>query len=216
MSGAEAIVGLIAATITIVDATKKVYDAATDTKGLPKEFRDVAGRLPIVGSILGSAKQNIQEGKVKNDSCTGVEDVVKACKEKVEKLEELFKRILSGEGASRMERSRKAVKVLGKGPGVEKLMQGIMKDVNLLAGEKGINSASKTQQEEILKAITEMSAVSPSVPEHECQETGFTNTTYGSGTQYNAHGENIAQGHAQQFNTAGDSTYSGPMSFGRN
>ena len=203
MSGTEAglVLGLISSTIAIIDASKKVYEAAKDTKGLPEAFREVAGRLPIVETILGSAKQNIGGGQVNNDSCKGVKHVVEDCEEKAKNLKELFDKVFPGEDASRMERYRKAVKVLGKGHRVEKLMQGILQDVNLLAGEKGINSTSKAQQEQILKAITDIAAVSPSIPDHEFQEPGIANTNYGSGTQYNAHGKNIAQGRARQYNS---------------
>jgi uncharacterized membrane protein len=67
MSGAEAIavLGLISSIISIVDGTKKVYDAATNARGLPQAFREVADRLPIVKNILDSAKQHIEEGKVR-------------------------------------------------------------------------------------------------------------------------------------------------------
>ena len=212
MSGAElvAVLGVISSIIAIVDGTKNVWDAAKDTKGLPEAFREVAGRLPIVTSILNSTEQRIKENKLNDNSCKGVENIVKDCKEKAQRLEKLFDKVIPGENASRTERYLKAVKVWGKGHGVEKLMQGILEDVNLLAGEKGIISASEAQQEQILKAITEIAAVPPSVPEQEFQQTGFKNSNYGSGTQYNAQGENIAQGSARQYNSAG-----GSMSFGK-
>ena len=212
MSGAEAfaVLGVISSIISIVDGTKKVYDAATDTKGLPQAFREVRGRLPIVGSILGSAKQDIEERKVKNDSCKGVKHVVEACEEKAKSLEELFHKAIPAEGASDLKRYYKAVKALGRGSEVENLMKGILEDVQLLACERGMKTASNAQQQEIVKAITEVSAVSPSIPEHEFQETGIANTNYGSGTQYNAQGENIAQGNARQYNSAG-----GSMTFGK-
>ena len=79
-----------------------------------------------------------------------------------------------------------------------------------MACERGMKTATKAQQHQILKAITEVSAVSASVPEHEFQEIGFTNTNTGSGTQYNAQGENIAQGSARQYNSGG-----GAMTFGK-
>lgn len=46
MSGAEgiAVLGVIASIITIIDGTKKVYDAATNPQGLPEAFREVANR----------------------------------------------------------------------------------------------------------------------------------------------------------------------------
>lgn len=89
-------------------------------------------------------------------------------------------------------------------------MKGMLEDVQFLACEHGIKTATKAQQEQITKAIAEVSAVPPSVPEHELQETGFININYGSGTQYNARGENIAQGSARQYMSGG-----GTMSFGK-
>ena len=54
-----------------------------------------------------------------------------------------------------------------------------------------------------------VSAVLPSVPERVVQETGFTNDNYGSGTQYHAQGEYVAQGSARQYNSAGGAMYFG-------
>lgn len=212
MSGAEviAVLGVISSIISIVDGTKKVYDAATNAQGLPEAFREVAGRLPIVGNTLDSAKQNIEERKVNNDSCKGVKHIVEACEEKAKKLEELFHKAIPADGASDLKRYFKAVKAWGKGSEVESLMKGMLEDVQFLACEHGIKTATKAQQEQIIKAIAEVSAVSPSVPEHELQETGFINKNYGSGTQYNARGENIAQGSARQYMSGG-----GTMSFGK-
>jgi hypothetical protein len=54
MSGAEAItvVGLISAVITIVETSKKIYDASNNAKGLHEAFRDVVQSLPLVLDIL--------------------------------------------------------------------------------------------------------------------------------------------------------------------
>ena len=212
MSGAEAIavLGVISSIIAIVDGTKKIYDAATNPQGLPEAFREVAGRLPIVGNTLDSTKQNVEERKANNDSCKGVKHIVEACEEKAKKLEELFHKAIPADGASDLKRYYKAVKAWGKGSEVENLMKGMLEDLQLLACEGGMKTATKVQQEQIIKAIAEVSAVSPSVPEHEFQEPGFTNSNYGSGTQYNARGENIAQGNARQYMSSG-----GTMNFGK-
>ena len=213
MSGAEviAVLGVISSIIAIVDGTKKVYDAATNAQGLPEAFREVAGRLPIVMDILDSTKQNIQESKVNHDMCRGMKHIVGACEEKAKKLEELFHKAIPPDGASDLKRYYKAVKALGKGSEVENLMKGMLEDVQLLACERGTKTATKAQQEQIIKAIVQVSAIPPSVPEHEFQDTGFTNAIYGSGaTQYNAQGENIAQGSARQYLSGG-----GTMNFGK-
>ena len=150
MSGAEAIVvlGVISSVIAIIDGTKKVFDAATDINGLPKEFREAADRLPIVHNILASAKQTIEKGDVEEESCRGVRNVVKACETKAKHLDELFREVLPPEGASRLDRYLLAVKTLGKGSKVEKLMKGILKDVQLLASERDMRMVPDDQQEQ--------------------------------------------------------------------
>ena len=211
MSGAEAIavLGVISSIISIVDGTKKVYDAATNAQGLPEAFRTVAGRLPIIRNILDSAKQHIGEGDVDEDSCEGVKYVVEDCERKAKKLDTLFQKAIPKDGARGFERYCKAVKQLGRGNEVENLMRGMLDDVQVLACERGMEAANKAQQDQIFEAVTELSAVLPSVPEHVYQENGFVNTNTGSGTQYNAQGEYVAQGNARQYNSAG-----GAMSFG--
>ena len=150
MSGAEAIVvlGVISSVIAIIDGTRKVFDAATDIKGLPKEFREAADRLPIVRNILGSAKQSIEKGDVDEESCRGVQNVVKACETKARHLDELFHKVLPAEGASRRERYLLAFRTLGKGTEVEKLMKGMLDDVQLLASERGMRVVPDDQQEQ--------------------------------------------------------------------
>lgn len=207
MSGAEAIavLAVISSIISIVDGTKQIYDAATNAEGLPEAFREVAGRLPIVTNILDASKQYIKEGDVNEDSCKGVKHVIEACQEKAKKLDDLFQKVIPGDSASRRQRYVSAVRTLGKGNEVEKLMKGILEDVQLLACERDMKIA-KVQQEQIAKAIAEVSAVPPSVPENEAS---FTANYSGSGTQYNAQGEYIAQGSARQYNSAGGSMHFG-------
>ena len=211
MSGAEAlaVLGVISSIISIVDGTKQVYDAATNAQGLPEAFSAIAGRLPIVRNILDSAKQHIDDEDVDEDSCKGVKHVAEACEMKAKKLNTLFQKAIPKDGASDLERYYKAVKTYGKGNEVESLTKGMLEDVQYLACERGIKTATKAQQEQILKTITELSAVLPSVPELVFQDTGFKDDNYGSGTQYNARGEYIAQGSARQYNAAG-----GVMNFG--
>jgi N-terminal domain on NACHT_NTPase and P-loop NTPases len=209
MSGAE-VLGVISSIISIVDGAKQVYDAARSAQGLPDAFREVAGRLPIVVDILGLAEQHIKNGDVDEDSCKGVKHVVMACREKAKKLDDLFHSAIPADGASDLKRYYKAVKAYGKGNEVENLMKGILEDVQLLACEHGMKTATEAQQEQISKAITEVSAIVLSVPEHVFQDTGFTANNSGPGTQNNAQGEYIAQGNSRQYNSSG-----GTMNFGK-
>ena len=106
MSGAEAIavLGVIASIISIIDGTKQIYDAATNARGLPEAFREVADRLPIIRDILDSAKQHIGERKVDNNSCKGVRHTVEACEDKAKKLQDLFHKAIPANDASGLKR----------------------------------------------------------------------------------------------------------------
>lgn len=213
MSGAEAFLalGAISSIITIVEATKKVYDTATNTEGFPEAFREVAGRLPIVMNTLGFAKQCIEKGDVDEDSCKGAKRVIEACEIKAKKLKRLFCEIIPADGASGLNRYHKAVKAYGKGNEVENLMKLMLEDVQFLACEHGLKTATNVQQEQVSKAIEEVSVIPSSVHDQALQETGFIAHIYGPGTQtnYNAQGEYIAQGQARQYNSGG-----GAMHFG--
>jgi hypothetical protein len=212
MPGAEAaaVLGLISSVISIIAGAKKFYDATTSSEGLPEAFREVANRLPIITDILAAAERRIQKGYVAEDSCKGVKQVIKACQEKAKRLEDLFRKVIPSDNASRRERYLSAVRTLGKGNEVEKLMKGILENVLLLACEHNMEIATKDQLEQIAKAIREVSAIPPSVPENGFQEASFTANFYGSGTQYNAQGEYISQGDGRQYFSGG-----GPMHFGK-
>jgi hypothetical protein len=158
MSGAEAIavLGVVSSIISIVDGIKQVYDAATNAQGLPEDFRQVAGRLPIVKDILDSATQHIKDGDVDEESCKAVKHVVDACEKKAKKLDELLHKVIPSIGASTTERYFSPLRVLGKGSQVENLMKGMLEDVQLLACEHGMKTASKAEKEQLAKAITEV------------------------------------------------------------
>jgi hypothetical protein len=131
MPGAEviAVLGVISSIVSIVDGTKQVYDAAASAEGLPEAFREVADRLPIITNILDASKQYIKDKDVSEDSCKGVRHVVEACQEKAKKLDDLFHKVIPGDSASRRERYFSAIRTLGKGNEVEKLMKGMLEDV---------------------------------------------------------------------------------------
>lgn len=211
MSGAEniAVLGAISSIITIIAGTKKIYDIAKDKDGLPEAFREIRARLETVRQILDSAKQDIEQGKVTDTSCKGVKDVVAACEKKAEKLKTLFQKTCPADDACNLERYRKAVKAYGKGNRVENLTKGILVDVQRLACERGMRTATKTQQEQIARAIDDMSGITPSVSDDIFQEPTFTASNYGSGTQNNALGENVTQS-GRQYISGG-----GTMNFGK-
>ena len=192
MSGAEAIVilGILSSVIQIVDGTKKVYDAASNTNGLPEAFREVATRLPIVRDILDSAKKHIEDRGTNEGSYEAVKNVVEDCQARAQKLEKIFQEVIPADGRSRAGRYISAVKTVGKGNQVETLMEGILKDLKLLAIKHGMVTKTDTQEKELVKAIEELAALQRSfIAIH----TG-SGVTQAQGNQFN----NPGSGHTHQ------------------
>jgi hypothetical protein len=62
LAAAGAVIGLISGILSIIDAAKRVYDAAKDATHLPKAFREVAQRLPLVHNTLLILLRDAQAG----------------------------------------------------------------------------------------------------------------------------------------------------------
>jgi hypothetical protein len=144
MSGpAEAgfVVGLISGVISIINATKTVYDAVKDAKGQPEAFRQVAARLPLVIDILHSAEKEAQA--LDDKAQEALESLLKPFKAKAEKLKEIFQKVIRKDDDKWYDRYRRALNTLGKGDKVECLMEGILKDIQVLACERLMESLPK-------------------------------------------------------------------------
>jgi hypothetical protein len=132
-------------------------------------------------------------------------------------LNDLFEKVFPEDKASRVERYYKAAKTLGKGGKVESLMKGMLEDILLLASiktmtmsnaERVIQTVTVAQKEKVTKAITDIEAWPPSVPDEVFQEASYTNNNYGAGQQYIAQGgaeQNNFQGNSRQYHSGGGS-----------
>ncbi|KFZ07830.1 hypothetical protein V502_09728 [Pseudogymnoascus sp. VKM F-4520 (FW-2644)] len=170
------VVGLVASVIGIIDGVKTVWDALKDPKGQPEAFRQVAARLPLILSILDQAKSEAK--KLDEAAQQDLEKVLESCKEKAEKLNKIFKKVLPGDEDGRLDRYRKAVSAPFKGGRVEELMEGILRDAQSIATDKLLGIATEEQVKDLADAIKEMKEMPSSFPE----ETGTISQTHsGSG-----------------------------------
>lgn len=194
MSGGEAslVIGLISGIISIVSASKQVFEAAHDATGLPKAFREVESSLPLVNDTLQAVEKYIEEGP-STATCKAVKPLLERCKAKAETLAEIFKKVIPADDASHLNRYYSAVRALGKGNKVESLMAGILEDVDAIASNRAMRTATAAQLERVSKAIEDLEKLPSSVPDH-IFETEFTNINNGHGPQ------NVHQGTGVQKN----------------
>ncbi|KAL3955848.1 hypothetical protein ACCO45_009867 [Purpureocillium lilacinum] len=88
MSGIE-VVGLISAIISLVGAVENIYSGFRDARNLPRAFREVAEKLPLVRETLRIAEQQIKSTS-DEEACEAIKTVVENCKVKAERLKEIF------------------------------------------------------------------------------------------------------------------------------
>jgi hypothetical protein len=182
MSGAEAItvIGLISAIITIVETSKKLYDASNNAKGLHEAFRDVAQDMPLVLDILRdchTAQQQVdQKYQATSDassrrelekSSEAAKTVMEECRNKANALEEIFGKVLPGDDAGRAERYVKAARSLkpGRTERVEDLMTGIFKQLQMSQTSRFFKSELEKRAGDIRSAVDRLSELGPSLPD---------------------------------------------------
>ena len=173
MSGVEAVavLGVISSVIAIIDGIKKAYEAVSDAQGLPEAFREVGVRLPFVERILASAEIHFEKTATDTDSLEAARKLLESCKIKLQRLNELFKKVVPTDGASRADRYLSAARTLGKGSRVESLMSGILVDIRLLADD--YNLTPSKEKDELAKAVQEIAALKPSIPEYAFDSAGW-------------------------------------------
>ncbi|KAH8586507.1 hypothetical protein B0O99DRAFT_62128 [Bisporella sp. PMI_857] len=195
MSGAEVgfVVSLISGVITVIEATKKIYDAAKDAKGQPEAFRQVAARLRLVIEILHRAEEKAQA--LDEVAAEALEPILELCKAKAENLKKIFQKVIRKDDDKWYDRYKKALGTLGKESRVECLMEGILRDIQVIACKELTGTATATQVKELEEAIKEMNEMPSSLQE---ETRGVTQHHHGSGNN------NVNIGEGPQHNGTGD------------
>lgn len=98
MTGLE-VIGGISATITLLDASIKIYDSAKNDIELPKTFDVVRSRLPVILYTIQMCKDDLEPFKhsMPSDACVTLEQTIKACDANAVKLKDIFEQVIPGD-----------------------------------------------------------------------------------------------------------------------
>jgi hypothetical protein len=201
---AGAVLSLISGLITIIDATKTIYDGAKDTKGQPDAFRQVAARLPLVEAVLRRAEaKTITLRESEQDA---LRPLLASCKTKAEDLHKIFEKVVHRDDDKWHDRYKKAFSAMKKGVRVELLMEGILKDVQVLACRE-LETATDDEQKQLDDAIKEMEEIYSSLQE-EADNLSLVHSGSGDNIATTGHGTtNLNKGSGSIYNnTFGDGT----------
>ena len=189
----DPVLGLISSVITVLDTITKIYRYVKDVEAVPKEFREITQRLPIIQATLRIVKAHISTRSLDEESCRAIKGPIQGCKDKALRLEIIFRKVVPQASPERLECYRVAIDVLGEGYQVEALIEGILRDIKWLAENPAVNAATEPEVQKLAKAIEELSVV----PASQSDENSINN--YGSGT-LNA---NIDKGNQNNNNASG-------------
>ena len=168
MSGvaeASLVLGIISSIISIVNAAKEIYETAHDKSGLPKAFKNVHARLPLVSITLQKAKEYTDRPDLNQATCDAFKPILEQCAKRADKLGDMFSKIVRKDGVSRLDRYWIAARKLGEGGRVERLMEEILEDCCILTNYFSLPDY-QILQKELVKAIEEVSKSERSLPAH--------------------------------------------------
>ncbi|KAJ4250968.1 hypothetical protein NW762_011618 [Fusarium torreyae] len=203
--------GVIASTISVIQAISSTYGAIRHLRGLPHEFDKVARNLPLARDTLGLARDHLQGLALDESSKNALQPLISNCDEKAKMLQDIFDKVKEsmkdGKDGSVLDFYRTSLLRLGKAHRVENLMGDILKDLNALSTNRLFATVTQSQMAQLRDAINELSHVGSSVSDSEFESpasntlinndnaTGYmTNISGqdhkinpGSGDFYNAH-----------------------------
>lgn len=161
------LLGLISNIITIIDATKQIYDATNEETGLPNNaFRQAGTRIPLVQDILQETLKYIEKNDLDEWDCETLVEVLNVCAGKANSMMQLFRIVIPNSGTSQTEQYRKSAQTRGVA-----LMKRILEDMLVLASVDGISSITGSKVLNIKNAVAELSQVPPSITEQESSST---------------------------------------------
>ncbi|KAK0618813.1 hypothetical protein B0T14DRAFT_431703 [Immersiella caudata] len=150
------VISLISAIVGIIDGAVKLYNAASDVSGAPEAVRDAAARLPLIKQTLMTAIAGLnRDAKESQELYSAMYTCLKSCYKKIEKLDGIFRKVISPRGASRARRLFGAARASIKEDTVVTLMDGIRDDLQVLAANYGIRLATRTEMKTLLQTISD-------------------------------------------------------------
>lgn len=182
MSGVE-ILGAISATVALIETVIKLRKAYDEANDVPEAITQVLNRLPLIKTTLEQAAREAANTSISNpEVSSAVGNVVEACKQKAEQLEEIFTYIAPTPEASIMRKYRLIMRRVGKGKKVETLARSMMEDLTVLAQYWDIGESAEKEVDDAIEALSNVPA---SIDDAELMESNaprsvFNNT--GGGT----------------------------------
>lgn len=136
MAEAVAIIGLVASIASLVDLSAKVisglYDITSKSSEVPESFRSLSTRLPLLTATLQHIQSQAEDGRLPDDVTKALKTVIDDTFKQVSDIQIPLSKVLSSDGASRLERVLKVLKSLAKEDKVQRALEKIYRNNEIL------------------------------------------------------------------------------------
>jgi len=199
MSGLE----VVAAVISLIDASIKTFDFIKKKKDIPQRFKAISEKLPIMRDTLQELQNetNTRLGR----SWPEFQTLIEQCRKDAETLSKLVTIFKKDGPPPKRERYTQWINSMGQEQRAESLVKRISDNIQALYQCSTLESAHD-QIRELKKISTEMTVLASKV--EDLSTSGSTSQTY---YQYGEGSQNIQQGLASQYNIDSSRTGSGTL-----
>lgn len=139
----------ITSTLTLFQDISSAYQAIQKLRGLPHEFEEVNRNLPVATATLNLAHDQLKDIILDNQSEIAIKPLVFECREKAQKLKDVFQQVAEAARDSRdgslLEFYRTTLLHLGNAHRVETLMRDILRGLQSLATHQTFMTATRGQ-----------------------------------------------------------------------
>jgi hypothetical protein len=152
MSGVE-IIGLVSGIVTLIEASVSIYKALENGPGLPGAFRNSAARLPLIQESLTLVSENLDADASSAASQAALKQVLDSSTGRATALHDAFQAMVQPPGVSPWTRGLIAMQAKSKARHVDKLISGIMEDLQVLTANHAVKAATRAQVEGLVAKI---------------------------------------------------------------
>ena len=136
MAEAAAAVALISSIASLIDLSAKVVsrldEFTSKTSDIPQSLQSLSARLPLLTATLERIQTQAEAGSLSDDVIKPLKAFVDNTAEQVSAVQKVLSGVLPPDGASKLERTVKALKSLAKEDKAQKALEKIHKNIDVL------------------------------------------------------------------------------------
>ena len=167
MAEAVVIVSLVASIASLAELSTKVssrlHDFSSKTSEVPESFRSLSICLPLLMAILQQIQSQAEDGRFPDNVTETLKRVVDDTSKQVSDVHISLSKILSLDGASKLERAVKALKSLAKEYKIHQALDKIARNNKILVLYQTIRHVDTDKY--ILEAVSQLNIAPPTLPD---------------------------------------------------